>query len=140
MSNENNAFYEFGSFRLTPSEQILIQNNSPIRIPPKTFELLLYFVEKNNQLISKETLMSDVWRDTFVEEANLTVHISTIRKILAADTAKSVSIETFSRRGYRFTGDVKKVESGSNFNSSPKYQHCPSDAKHRQFCYPASKI
>ncbi len=118
MSNEDNAFYEFGSFRLISSERILLQNNSPVRMPPKAFELLLYFVEKNNQLLSKETLMNDVWRDTFVEEANLTVHISTIRKILAADTAKSVSIETFPRRGYRFTGDVKKIESDGDLDSS----------------------
>lgn len=109
MFSQNNHLYEFGSFRLNPEEHLLLQNGQPVRMPPKTFELLLFFVHNNNQVIDKETLMQEVWRDTFVEEANLTVHISTIRKILADDSEKAARIETFPKRGYRFTANVREL-------------------------------
>lgn len=113
MSSDNNHLYEFGSFQLNPTESLLLQNGQPVRIPPKTLELLLFFIKRSNQIIDKETIMREVWHSTFVEDANLTVHISTIRKILAKDPEKSVSIETYPRRGYRFVGDIRSVSIGN---------------------------
>ena len=53
--------------------------------------------------------MTAVWSDSFVEEGNLAVAISTLRKILGDDEGEHKYIETVARRGYRFVGDVKEV-------------------------------
>jgi len=110
--NDLGHFYEFGAFRLSLREQFLMFHREQLKIPAKTFELLLFFVQNNNRLIDKETLMHEVWGGTFVEEANLTVHISTLRKIFAADADGLVKIETFPKRGYRFTAVVTEQRDG----------------------------
>ncbi|HXG83444.1 MAG TPA: winged helix-turn-helix domain-containing protein [Pyrinomonadaceae bacterium] len=78
MSGQNIHLYEFGEFQININERFLLHNNQHIRLSPKTFELLSFLVRRNNQIIEKGTLMRDIWQDTFVEEANLTVHISVV--------------------------------------------------------------
>ncbi len=122
--------YEFGSFSLNVKECLLLRENQPVRLPPKTFELLLFFVQTSNQVIDKETLMQEVWRDTFVEEANLTNHISALRKILALDAEKKVYIETFPKRGYRFVADVVEItERESSANGVGNFSESTDDAQ-----------
>lgn len=109
MPNEHPHFYDFGPFRINLIERRLLQSNQPINLSPKAFEMLLFFIERADQIIDKDVLMREVWKDTFVEEGNITVHISTLRKIFARDSENSVSIETFPRRGYRFNGNVSRI-------------------------------
>ncbi len=109
MSNNGNHLYEFGPFRVDPSQRLFSLGGDPVRIPPKTFELLLYLLEHSNEVIDKETLMLEVWHDSFVEDANLTVHISTLRKIFADDTDRSAVIENFPKKGYRFVAKVCEI-------------------------------
>src|SRR5688500_12446466 len=115
MPNENQHFYEFGTFRIDLEERRLLQNDQPINLPPKTFELLLFLVERDNKIIEKDVLMLEVWKDTFVEEANIHVHISTLRKIFARESDSSVNIETFRKRGYRLIADVRKGSGNVTF-------------------------
>ncbi len=123
MSRQNRYLYEFGSFRLNAEEHLLTLRDRPVRVPPKAFELLLFFLRNNNQVIDKQILLREVWLDTFVEESNLTVHISTLRKIFAEDQENSVRIETFPKRGYRLTATVTEIiEETVNWS--------PSDVKH----------
>ncbi len=72
-----------------------------MRIPPKTCELLTYLIENAGRILSKDELMDKVWEDTFVEEANLTQHISILRRVLGKEF-----IETIPRKGYRFMADL----------------------------------
>lgn len=113
MSKKENVLYEFGDFRLDPIQKTLFQNEKPQRLPARAFDLLLALVGKSNQIVEKDELMQEVWGDTFVEEANLTVHISNLRKTLAngngAGNENNGFIETIPRRGYRFVGDVRKI-------------------------------
>ena len=100
-------FYEFGDFRLDSVERFLYRNGEPVKLSPKAFDLLFVLVRNNGQIIEKNELMRQVWADAFVEEANLTVHIAALRKILGSGTGGS--IETFPKRGYRFNGEVKQI-------------------------------
>jgi TolB-like protein/DNA-binding SARP family transcriptional activator len=63
--------------------------------------LLAYLIENAGRVLTKDELMENVWVDTFVEEANLTQHISNLRRVLGKDL-----IETIPRKGYRFVADV----------------------------------
>lgn len=104
MSKQMNYLYEFGPYRIDPAEQLLTRNGKPTPLPLKAFETLLVLVQNSNRLVEKDELMRQVWLDTVVEEANLTVHISTLRKVLGSEY-----IETVPKRGYRFTADVKII-------------------------------
>jgi DNA-binding winged helix-turn-helix (wHTH) protein/tetratricopeptide (TPR) repeat protein len=111
MDERNPAIFEFGPFRLDVGQKTLSSDASDIKLPPKTLELLIYFVKNPNKTIAKATLMSEVWPETFVEEANLSVHVSMLRKVLVrpgveGTTEKVVSIETYPRVGYRFSANV----------------------------------
>ena len=69
---------------------------------PKAFDLLLVLVENGGHLLVKEELMRLVWPDSFVEEANLSRNVFTLRKALGESEDGPEYIETVPKRGYRF--------------------------------------
>jgi DNA-binding winged helix-turn-helix (wHTH) protein/TolB-like protein/Tfp pilus assembly protein PilF len=113
-------FYEFGSFRLEPDEQLLVSNGQPVPISPKYFELLVFLVQNCGRLVTKDQIMQTVWSGSFVEEANLTVAVSAIRKALGDKEANIRYIETVPKKGYRFTAEVRKVEELPETTPMPK--------------------
>src|SRR5262249_59081565 len=98
--------YEFGRFRLDPTAGQLSRLGKPIPLEPKAFETLLFLVRNRGRLVKKDELMTEIWPDRFVEEANLTRNISVLRKVLGRDENGDEYIETAPRRGYRFVGKV----------------------------------
>src|ERR1041384_6560338 len=103
MSKVSHQIFEFGRFHLDAEQSRLTCDNETVPLPPKVFEILRVLVESHGRVVSKEELMSRVWPDTFVEENNLTVNISALRKALGEGGAKY--IETVPRRGYRFVAE-----------------------------------
>ncbi|HXW56108.1 MAG TPA: winged helix-turn-helix domain-containing protein [Candidatus Cybelea sp.] len=108
MSRSEKVIYEFGPFRIDPVQHLLFRNGSVISLPPKTVETLVVLVENHGRLVEKERLMEAVWPDTFVEEANLTVHISALRRLFRDEVNGEPYIETVPRRGYRFVAPVEE--------------------------------
>jgi Tol biopolymer transport system component/DNA-binding winged helix-turn-helix (wHTH) protein len=98
--------YQFGSFRLDPAERLLTNHGEPVALTPKAFDLLVYLVERHGRLVEKSALMSALWADTIVEEANLAFQISTLRKALGDSEDL---IQTVPRKGYRFVGEVTRA-------------------------------
>jgi TolB-like protein/DNA-binding winged helix-turn-helix (wHTH) protein len=103
--------YRFGPFVMDPEEHVLTRDGTPIPITRKASDILLYLVQHPNRVVAKQDLMKAVWPDTFVEEGNLTQHISLLRKALAEHG--DGLIVTVARQGYRFTGDVT-IANGMN--------------------------
>src|SRR6202022_63053 len=97
--------YEFGPFRLEPSERKLLRGNQIVVLTPKAFDTLLLLVRNSGHLLEKDELITMLWPDTFVEEGRLSNHIFLLRKALGEDPAY---IETVPRRGYRFVGAVRQ--------------------------------
>jgi DNA-binding winged helix-turn-helix (wHTH) protein/TolB-like protein/Flp pilus assembly protein TadD len=95
--------YAFGPFLLKPAEHELLRNGEPIPLTPKTFEVLLVLVENRGRLLEKEELIRAVWRDVFVEEGNLCVTVSLLRKAFGDGHPY---IQTVSKHGYRFVAEV----------------------------------
>ena len=98
--------YSFGPFQLYPSEHLLVRENQPIPLSPKAFDLLLTLVSNHGRLLTREMLMKTIWPDSFVEETNLTVNISLLRKTLGDMDDGRPWIATAPKRGYRFDGPV----------------------------------
>ncbi len=111
MNGKTRRLYEFDSYSLNPDERIFTKNGVPIQLAPRAFDVLVVLVQNNGSLVEKQDLIHQVWNDSFVEEANIQVQISAIRKALN-DKNNGKYIETVPKRGYRFTSDVKTVEVG----------------------------
>jgi DNA-binding winged helix-turn-helix (wHTH) protein/TolB-like protein len=107
---EINHLYEFSRFRFDPENHLLECEGSPISLTPKAFEILIVLVENGSRLTTKEELMRKVWPDSFVEEANLTVNISALRKQLGETPDGQQYIETVPRKGYRFAVPVSYLQ------------------------------
>src|ERR1700722_8708903 len=100
------SHYSFGRFELYPSEHLLVRDGQAIPLAPKAFDLLLALVSNHGRLLTRETLMKTIWPDSFVEETNLTVNISLLRKTLGEMDDGRPWIATAPKRGYRFDGAV----------------------------------
>ena len=81
--------YEFGKFRFDPANHRLLRGGAPVALTPKVFEILLVLVQNGSRLTAKEELIRRVWPNSVVEEANLTVNISALRKLLRRDSRRS---------------------------------------------------
>jgi len=106
MPLETQVLYEFGGFRLNPADHSLLCDGKPVPLTPKSFDILVTLIERNGQLVTKDELMRKIWPDSFVEEANLTVNVSALRKALGDTTEHQQYIETVPKLGYRFIARV----------------------------------
>ena len=109
MNNEARHLYEFGPYRLDPGRKLLLRNGEPVALTSKALEILLVLVERSEHVVTKDELMKEVWPNTFVEEANLSQHISMVRKALGETPQDHRYIVTFPGQGYRFAGGVRVV-------------------------------
>jgi len=109
MSIETKHLYEFGPYRLDPGRKLLLRNGDPVALTSKALEILVVLVERSEQVVTKDELMKEVWPNSFVEEANLTQHVSMVRKALGETPQDHRYIVTFPGQGYRFAGGVRLV-------------------------------
>jgi DNA-binding winged helix-turn-helix (wHTH) protein/Tol biopolymer transport system component len=109
MSKITNGFYEFGPFRLDAARQLLLRDGHAVPLTSKSFETLLVLMQHSEHIVSKDELMKLLWPDTFVEESNLTQHISMLRKALGESPQDRRYIVTMPGRGYRFAQKVREV-------------------------------
>lgn len=111
MAFERQVLYEFDSFRLSPSDHLLLCAGRPVPLTPKSFDILVTLLESNGRLVTKDELMKKIWPDSFVEEANLTVNVSALRKALGDTPEHQQYIETVPKLGYRFIASVTARQS-----------------------------
>lgn len=130
MANQGDGkIYYFGRFSLDVVERRLLHDGAEIRLTPRLTDLLLMLLESEGRLLLKEEMMSEVWRGEIVEENNLTVSISTLRKALGEKRGERRFIETVARRGYRFVARVSAAGPPDAPQLSPRIgQVTPADA------------
>jgi DNA-binding winged helix-turn-helix (wHTH) protein len=100
------AAIEFGRFRVLLRRRQLLADGAPVELGTRAFDLLLVLLEADGLLVTKEELLTRVWRGIVVSEENLKVQVSTLRKALGAD--RDV-IRTEVGHGYRFTGVLRST-------------------------------
>ena len=106
IASEHKA-YEFGDFRIDTDHRMLYHQGREIPMVPKAVEILIALIEHRGKIVSKDELFLAVWPDTIVEESNLFLYLSVLRKTLGTQKDGSPYVETLRRRGYRFNGDVR---------------------------------
>src|SRR5688572_22982949 len=86
--------FRFGPFRLDRDSRVVWRGDSLVPLGPRSVDLLVVLADRVGEVVTKDELMSRVWPDTFVEEANLSVHVSALRKALRATLADPPYIQT----------------------------------------------
>ena len=109
MSKPESLLYEFGEFQLDAVRRLLLRGGAPVTIAPKVYEVLLALVETPGQPLSKDELLRRVWPDTVVEESNLTVSVSALRKVLGERRGEHQFIATLPGVGYQFVAPVRRT-------------------------------
>src|SRR5258706_12978651 len=90
--------HRYGRIEVRPAERQLLIDSEPAKLGARAFDVLLSLVERRERLVSKSDLLDIVWPDVVVEENNLQVQISTLRKLLGPQ-----AIATVPGRGYRLS-------------------------------------
>src|SRR5262249_62022193 len=93
-------FYEFGPFTLDPLKRLLMRQGHAVALPPRAVDVLVALVRHPGRVVGTDDLMRAVWRDAIVEENNLSVGISALRKALGESIRDHRYIVTVHRRGY----------------------------------------
>ena len=99
----------FGPFRLLPTQFLLLEGDEPVSLGSRALEILIAFLERPGELISKQDLMARVWPNVIVGPANLTVHISALRRTLRDGRDGNRFIINIPGRGYKFVAPVAAV-------------------------------
>jgi Tol biopolymer transport system component/DNA-binding winged helix-turn-helix (wHTH) protein len=104
MSQQNRHFFEFGPFQIDTLNRQLLRDGEVVPLKAKAVDTLLLLIQSRGDVVEKDDLIKTLWPDSFVEEANLTQNIYTLRKALG----EGDYIETIPRRGYRFIAPVNE--------------------------------
>src|SRR5258706_953989 len=90
--------YRFGTIEVRPAERRVLVDGAPATLGARAFDLLVALIENRERVMSKDELLTLVWPGVVVEENNLQVQVSTLRKLLGPE-----AVSTLPGRGYRFT-------------------------------------
>lgn len=101
--------YRFLDFELILKERALLWHGERLSLGSRAFDVLAALVERPGRLVGKDELIGIVWPDTVVEDGNLRVQISALRKVLNEDQHATPSIVSVPGRGYMFTPTVTRV-------------------------------
>jgi len=115
------AKYRFGEFQLDTTELVLRQSGKILPLAPKAVQALELLIRNAGRVVSRTEMVETLWPDCFVEESNLTVTISMLRRALGENENETIFIETVPKRGYRFVPAVSISSKGRpgrvNFSS-----------------------
>jgi len=116
--------YSFGSIEIQPHERRLIVDGREVALGARALDVLIALAERAGSLVSKNDLLERVWPGVVVEENNLQVQVSTLRKLLGPG-----AIATIPGRGYRFTlSETDGVERQNRSDSTPISHPAADDA------------
>ncbi|MCP8882337.1 helix-turn-helix transcriptional regulator [Devosia sp. XJ19-1] len=102
--------FAFGPYQFSPTRQLLTLDGQPVRLGSRALAILSTLIERSGHLVSREELIAGAWPNTHVEEGNLRVHISALRKALGDSNETPRFIVNVAGRGYRFIAPVQRVE------------------------------
>ncbi|HZA96376.1 MAG TPA: winged helix-turn-helix domain-containing protein, partial [Burkholderiaceae bacterium] len=104
----------FGDVQLDVEQRQLLIGGRPAKLTARAVSVLLALVERRDRAVSKNELFELVWPNVVVEENNLQVHISALRKLLGPQT-----IATIPGRGYRFMSELNPSMTNSTASTKP---------------------
>src|SRR6266478_3759043 len=113
----------FGPFRLLAAQRLLLEGDNPVRLGSRAFDILAALVERAGEVVSKKELIARVWPKTFVEDANLKIQVSALRRALGDGQGGHRYVITVPGRGYNFVAPVSLGEPPQAPTSPPPAVH-----------------
>ena len=106
----NGRAISFGPFSLLAEERLLLEGHRPVRLGSRSFDILVFLIERAGEVVGKEELIARVWPQTFVEEANVKMQVSALRRALGDGQGGNRYVLTVVGRGYNFVAPVRTEE------------------------------
>src|SRR6478672_7320577 len=100
----------FGPYRLLAAQRLLLEGDKPVRLGSRAFDILTALVERAGEVVGKEELIARVWPATLVEEANLKIQVSALRRALGDGQGDNRYVVTVVGRGYNFVAPIRREE------------------------------
>ncbi len=116
----------FGRFRLDLSQRQLARDGVPVPLGSRALDILCVLALAKGEVVSKDELMTRVWPGLIVEENNIQVHVSALRKALDERKSGQTHIVTVPGRGYRLVG-LKSPHSATDGGADSSLGRPPSD-------------
>ena len=101
--------YTFGKYRLDPIRRTLTRGSAPVKLTARLFDTLLYLVEHRARVVARHELALAVWGTRQVDDANVAMAVSSLRKALQGDEADQKLISTVPGKGFQFVAAVDFV-------------------------------
>ena len=100
----------FGPYRLFPAQRLLLEGDTPVRLGSRAFDILTALVERAGEVVGKEELIARAWPNTFVDEANLKIQVSALRRALGDRQGDNRYVVNVVGRGYNFVAPIREEE------------------------------
>lgn len=110
MNNQPNTVISFAEFELDTVHRKLLREGEVIALHAKAFDLLAFLIENNGRVIGKDEILDTVWEGQIIEESNLTVQISNLRKALGETKNNPRFLITVPGKGYKFVAEIDENE------------------------------
>src|SRR5260370_15697136 len=119
MALPTHQFFRFGRFELDEASRALTKDGRAVRLGSRAFDILVALLSRAGEIVSKDELIAAVWPNLHVEENNLRVHLTALRKALDEAQAGATSIANIPGRGYSFVAPVTRIDAAAPASPEP---------------------
>jgi len=124
--------FRFGRFELDAASRALTKDGRAVRVGSRAFDILAVLLFRAGEIVSKSELIAAVWPNLHVEENNLRVHLTALRKALEEAQAEATPIANIPGRGYSFVAPVTRIDAAtpaSPEHPAPRHNLPPTPAQ-----------
>jgi DNA-binding winged helix-turn-helix (wHTH) protein len=100
----------FGPYRLLAAQRVLLEGDKPVRLGGRAFDILTALLERAGDVVGKEEPIARAWPATYVDEANLKIQVSALRRALGDGQGGNRYVATVVGRGYNFVAPTREEE------------------------------
>lgn len=122
MNGSTKCAMRIGAFELRPDRSVLLHTSGTHHLEPKVCDVICRLAKEQGEVVSRETLLDDVWGKSFGADESLTRAISILRKIFKQDNER-LYIETVPKKGYRLTAAVSELTAQDRLDSDEAGYH-----------------
>src|SRR5437763_17177949 len=122
MNKHGQRIYRLDGIEIDTSQVCLRRNGQELHLRQKTFQVLIYLLEKRERLVTKDELITQLWQGAAVTDNTLEQCLAEIRKVLGDDSRHPRFVKTVSRAGYRFIGAVEEFHPEESRSAAAKQE------------------
>jgi DNA-binding winged helix-turn-helix (wHTH) protein/pimeloyl-ACP methyl ester carboxylesterase len=112
--------YAFQHYSLNTDRREFLRGSEAIAVEPQVFDILVYLIGNRERVVSNDELIGAVWNGRIVSESTLSSRISAVRQAVGDSGERQSLIRTFSRKGYRFVGEVQEDQGYDGSGAEPE--------------------